>query len=99
MVKRHYSFWHIIYYFHKLCMQCGSFGVADVNECLQDNGGCGHNCVELEGSYRCTCDEGYTLSANKHSCEGKCHEQTLNLKRPRTFFFTVHCGYYSIRLR
>ena len=34
------------------------------------NGNCTHNCVNTEGSYYCTCDNGYELSDDKHTCEG-----------------------------
>ena len=34
------------------------------------NGNCSHNCVNTEGSYYCTCDNGYELNDDKHTCEG-----------------------------
>ncbi|XP_078572329.1 uncharacterized protein LOC144859503 [Branchiostoma floridae x Branchiostoma japonicum] len=34
----------------------------DINECSNDNGGCSHNCENTDGSYRCTCQDGYQLS-------------------------------------
>ena len=34
------------------------------------NGNCAHNCVNTEGTYYCTCDNGYELSDDKHTCEG-----------------------------
>ena len=38
--------------------------VLDVNECADSNGGCNQKCVNIGGSYRCECNEGYTLSSN-----------------------------------
>ena len=49
----------------------------DINECLTDNGGCEHNCINLEGinsttglGYQCGCDNGYQLAPNYHNCNG-----------------------------
>ncbi len=46
-------------------------GIADVDECTVDNGGCHHNCLNLIGSYTCSCNGGYVLNADQHTCEGK----------------------------
>ena len=43
----------------------------DINECNTNNGGCSHSCTNTEGSYYCSCDEGYVLDANDHACNGK----------------------------
>ena len=39
----------------------------DINECMVENGGCNDLCVNLEGSFKCTCPDGFFLSA-----DGKC---------------------------
>ncbi|KAL5282994.1 BMP1.2 family protein [Megaselia abdita] len=45
----------------------------DVDECLDDNGGCQHECRNTIGSYVCLCNNGYTLHENRHDCkEGAC---------------------------
>ena len=37
-----------------------------------DNGGCQHECKNTVGSYKCACNNGFTLHENKHDCkEGK----------------------------
>ncbi|XP_072913707.1 uncharacterized protein, partial [Hemitrygon akajei] len=42
---------------------------SDVDECLQDNGGCSQLCVNTVGSYHCACHPGYTLSpGNRTTC-------------------------------
>ena len=41
---------------------------ADVDECLENNGGCQHTCVNVMGSYECRCKEGFFLSDNQHTC-------------------------------
>ncbi|CAB3988702.1 Signal peptide, CUB and EGF-like domain-containing 3 [Paramuricea clavata] len=41
----------------------------DIDECLQDNGGCAHICTNLRGSYECSCKGlDYRLHADKHEC-------------------------------
>ncbi|XP_017033989.1 very low-density lipoprotein receptor isoform X3 [Drosophila kikkawai] len=43
-------------------------GKCGINECASKNGGCMHQCVNLAVGYRCECQEGYKLAADKHSC-------------------------------
>ncbi|GCC24748.1 hypothetical protein chiPu_0003150 [Chiloscyllium punctatum] len=43
------------------------------DECSRhDNGGCEQQCVNTLGSYKCVCDPGYELAADKKSCEAAC---------------------------
>lgn len=43
---------------------------ADVNECLTP-GVCAHGrCYNLEGSFRCSCEQGYELTSDRKSCQG-----------------------------
>lgn len=42
--------------------------ITDVNECGTNNGGCSHTCVNMAGTHRCECPNGYTLQANKRDC-------------------------------
>ena len=51
---------YIIFYTH----------VLDINECLSSNGGCHHNCHDSDGSYLCSCNNGYQLNSDGHTCEG-----------------------------
>lgn len=44
------------------------FFCLDVDECLFNNGGCQHVCVNTMGSYECRCNEGFFLSDNQHTC-------------------------------
>ena len=41
------------------------------NECLLNNGGCEHICVDTEKSYYCACNPGYTNINTPHTCSGK----------------------------
>ena len=45
--------------------------LSDVDECKDENGGCGHNCSNTVGSYRCSCLSGYTLNTTDNTCKGK----------------------------
>ena len=36
----------------------------DMDECLDDNGGCSHQCVNTPGSAYCLCPDGWSLSAD-----------------------------------
>ena len=40
----------------------------DIDECSVNSGGCEHTCVNTVGSFRCMCDEGYTLSGDERTC-------------------------------
>ena len=42
----------------------------DINECSENVSGCAQLCHNTVGSYTCSCDIGYQLSSNNHSCEG-----------------------------
>ena len=43
----------------------------DVDECATDVDNCEHNCSNNNGSYTCTCRQGYRLHSNGRQCDGK----------------------------
>ena len=48
------------------------FILLDIDECLQNNGGCAHICTNFQGRYECSCKGlDYRLHADKHECVGK----------------------------
>lgn len=48
-----------------------TFCLSEMDECSKpDNGRCEQRCVNTLGSYKCACDPGYELAADKRSCEG-----------------------------
>ncbi|KAJ8923679.1 hypothetical protein NQ315_010260, partial [Exocentrus adspersus] len=58
-----------------------------VNECLQNNGGCTHKCIDTPASFYCDCNHGYKLIDNRtckdiNECEipGSCSQLCINDK-------------------
>lgn len=52
----------------------GSPSTAGTNECLQQNGGCQHYCIDTYDSYYCACREGYIIlnpDPPQFQCPGK----------------------------
>ena len=43
---------------------------ADINECTINNGGCEQVCINIEGSHRCACYEGYSYNEESGECAG-----------------------------
>jgi hypothetical protein len=39
---------------------------------------CEHNCTNMPGSYYCTCGQGFQLSANRRTCNGKLNTQNIS---------------------
>lgn len=55
-----------------------------MDECSRpDNGRCEQRCVNTLGSYKCACDPGYELAADKRSCEGQYVNILLVMGRKR----------------
>ena len=42
----------------------------DIMECMMDGHNCSQICVELEGSFNCSCYSGYELQEDEAACEG-----------------------------
>ena len=43
----------------------------DIDECAINLHLCQHNCHNNNGSYTCSCDSGYIMDINGHSCDGE----------------------------
>lgn len=48
-------------------------GCEDVNECAFNNGGCAHNCLNVDGGFSCSCNNGYQLREDGASCGLVCY--------------------------
>jgi hypothetical protein len=57
--------------------QLQSFVLTDIDECQPGNLCMHGQCKNTEGSFRCTCGQGYQLSAAKDQCEGRTVEHEL----------------------
>ena len=44
--------------------------ISDINECLENNGGCNGECINTVGSYRCTCLAGFEKLEDVEGCKG-----------------------------
>ena len=42
----------------------------DIDECADSNGGCHQLCNDTDGSYECSCYDGYQLMPDDVMCEG-----------------------------
>lgn len=47
------------------------FASLDEDECLHDNGGCVHMCMNTPGNYSCLCRDGFILAPDGKDCLGK----------------------------
>ncbi len=47
------------------------FSVSDINECITLNGGCTGICHNADGSFSCSCNDGFTLGSDGKSCNGQ----------------------------
>ena len=43
---------------------------SDIDECLEELDGCEQICTNTDGSYYCTCMDGYELGSDNHTCTG-----------------------------
>ena len=55
-----------LYLYNMICLM--SIILIDVDECLESNGGCDHNCTNSEGSFQCSCRSGYHLAVDNLNC-------------------------------
>ena len=44
--------------------------IADIDQCLVNNGGCEQVCINLVPDFQCDCNVGYTLNNDGYSCRG-----------------------------
>ena len=54
----------------------------DIDECMIGNGNCHHRCNNTIGDYNCTCEDGYRLLSDLHTCEGdELHDHTTTVPK------------------
>ena len=52
-------------------LKCVIFDITDIDECSHGIDGCQHICSNTNGSYYCSCNDGYTLKQDGKNCTGK----------------------------
>jgi hypothetical protein len=50
---------------------------ADVDECTTAKENCDQICTNTDGSFTCSCEDGFRLSIDRHSCVGTCGNYVL----------------------
>ena len=60
----------IIVYCIGICINYIIILLIDINECSEATDDCAHNCTNTNGSYTCSCNTGYHLDNDRHSCYG-----------------------------
>ena len=64
--------------------------VPDIDECGEDIDGCEDYCSNTNGSYVCSCDDGYSLGDDDHSCDGMYDFVEITISYYVTFI-NFHC--------
>ncbi|XP_035667071.1 integrin beta-like protein C isoform X2 [Branchiostoma floridae] len=78
-------------------------GTPDVDECLVNNGGCSHDCVNTDGSYHCMCPVGRLLNPlDNKQCDDVnecafgpdlCHGNATCINTPGSYICQCNSGY------
>ena len=65
---------------------------ADINECLTrtNNSGCAQICNNTAGFYRCSCNHGYELTSDNHTCTGMWIPSTYVIMTAMALCFMLH---------
>ena len=45
---------------------------ADIDECAENTDGCEQMCTDTDGSFECSCGDGFSVSSDGKSCDGEC---------------------------
>jgi len=55
-----------------IMLLCSLYYTLDIDECVDGISGCSQVCSNTDGSFECSCMEGYSLGSDEKSCEGAC---------------------------
>ena len=70
--------------------------LVDIDECTDGTDNCTDGCVNTEGSYYCTCSEGYELMDGNNTCVG---ELTLSYSSCMKDYIKLKIIFFKIVLR
>ena len=62
----------------------------DINECTENIDNCTHGCIDTEGSYYCTCPNGYELRKDNTTCVGESISHSF--KQAQNDKMNIHCS-------
>ncbi|XP_071954227.1 uncharacterized protein [Antedon mediterranea] len=73
----------------------------NVNECTNTTHMCSDVCIDTDGSYNCSCGDGYALSADLRNCEdinecdfsSSCDQNAMCANAPGTYICSCNLGY------
>ena len=72
---------------------------SDIDECERGTDGCDHNCTNTDGSYYCTCMDGYELESDNHTCAGNVYVHACVIHMHiSTLFCSQKINYYILRM-
>lgn len=63
----------------------------DINECSRNSDTCSQYCINVPGSYKCTCDKNYILLSDHRSC-------AIHRSQDSTLYYTTQVAVMGIRL-
>ena len=72
----------------------------DIDECTEGTSGCDQDCSNILGSYECSCERGYLLDSDNHTCtdideciinNGGCEQSCINTNGG--YYCTCDVGY------
>ena len=69
----------------------------DDDECLVENAGCSDICTNTEGTYVCSCFEGYSLLLDKHNCAGRYKTFKILICLLRSCLRRIHCTLRTVK--
>ena len=60
----------------------------DINECLLvNNGGCSQTCTNTNGSFVCSCQNGFVLDSDNLTCQGKVEYMHVEIHHSKMSIF------------
>ena len=65
---------------------CNLCHYLEIDECTENISGCSQSCVNTAGSYYCSCDIGFEIDADQHTCHGELSSMHTILYNTTLFF-------------